>query len=106
MGNLQRSTVVAGITVGTTVGDSMAIPYSNYAGGSVFIPSDSSITVLTWYGSYDGVTYLAVQDGFSNPVLSNVGASVCCLIPAACYAMRFVKATDPIGGVINVSLKS
>jgi hypothetical protein len=94
------------ITVGTTVADSDAIQYQNYAGGQVFVPTGSSITSLTWYSSYDGITYTAIYDGGGTSVTTTIVAAENCPIPDECFACPFLKAIDAAGGTIVVSLKS
>jgi hypothetical protein len=104
--DLHRVCDILLVTIGTTVAGSSPISYTAYAGGQVFVPAGSSITTLVWYGSHDGVTYLAVQDGAGNAITSSIAASKNCLIPAACFACAFLKATGNEAGTINLSLKS
>ena len=103
---LQRFSLVTQVAVGTSVSASKTIEFRSFGAGQVFVPVGSAITVLTWYGSYDGITFLPIQDGNGNAVISTVSAGNCCLIPAACFACAFLRATDPTGGTINLSLKA
>lgn len=94
------------IAVDTTAAACDPIPFADYAGGQVYVPAGSSLTSLTWYGSGDNATFYPVQDGLGNAVTSTVAASMCCLIPAACFACLFLKAVGNAAGTIAISLKS
>jgi hypothetical protein len=96
----------ASVTVGTAAASSTAFGYKEFSGGEVLVPVGSSITVLTWYGSDDGVTYYALVDGFGVAIQSIVTAGQGCPIPDECFSNAFLKATDPVGGAVKVSRKS
>jgi len=97
---------ISSVTVGTTSDASESVPFQDFAGGCVYVPAASSITVLTWYASYDDKTYFALQDGFGSAIATAVTAEKCCPIPEECFGCSFLKATDPVGGSIYVSLKT
>ena len=84
---MSRNTVPTSVAVGTTEPTSDRIPYENHAGGQVYVPAGSSITLLTWYGSDDGKTFYALYDGAANAVKSSgLAATYSCPIPDECFA--------------------
>ena len=106
---LQRlCSIINEVAVDTTAAACDAIPFSNFAGGMVYVPATAgaSITGLTWYASHDGITYLAVYDGAGVAVTTTIAHSKCCLIPAACFGAAFLKAVGNAAGTIILSLKS
>jgi hypothetical protein len=111
---LQRSCPIATLYCGTsaaaslvgTTGAAGKVDFRNFSGGQVYVPAGSSITSLTWYGSHDGVTFLPVQDGAGNAVVSTVAAGYSCLIPASCFACAFLLAVGNAAGTINLSIKT
>jgi hypothetical protein len=105
-GQMQRNTLITKVAVGTVVADSAKIPFGNHSGGQVYVPSGSTITTITWYGSHDGVTFTEIQDGSNNAIVSLISASLNCAIPAACFACAFLKAVGDAAGTIDISLKS
>ena len=107
----QRTCTIVTATADTAVAASTVIPFGNFAGGQVFVPTGSSITALTWYGSHDGTTFLPIEDGAGNAVTSifssSAAAAKSCLIPAACFGCAFLKAVaSGAAGTIYLSLKS
>jgi hypothetical protein len=105
---LERTTVAQkGVTVTNSLATCQEIPFENASAGQVYVPSGSSLTVLTWYSKMesDG-TFVAVQDGAGNAVTSTVSASMCCLIPAACFGCKCLKAVGNTTGYIDISVKS
>jgi hypothetical protein len=100
------NTVLSKIAVGTTVGASDSIPFADYAGGEVYIPAASSITTLTWWGSDDGVTYYAIQDGAGTAVQSiDLAASEACPIPDECFGCAYLRAVGNAAGTVKLTLK-
>ena len=89
---LQRLCDQTALAVTNAIGTTQAIPFANFAGGMVQNPTGSVITALTWWASYNGVTYLALQDGAGSAITSTVAAAKCVPIPAACFGARFLKA--------------
>jgi hypothetical protein len=83
------------------------IGYHGCAGGEVYVPAGSALTLLTWYASWDDSgTFVAAQDGAGNAVTSTVAASVAVPIPAPLFGARCLKAVGNDTGTINVTLKS
>ena len=108
---LLRFCTITNVRADTTVADSTSFDFRNFSGGMVFVPAGSGITVLTWYGSHDGITFLPIEDGSGTAVTSTFSSSAAaakaCLIPAACFAAAFlkIKATTE-DGLVDISLKS
>jgi hypothetical protein len=85
---------------------SAPIDFSSYAAGQVEVPAGSGLTLLTWYSSTDGKTFVPVQDGTGGAATSVVSASMSCLIPAACFACRYLMAVGNTSGNINLNCKT
>ena len=100
------NTALPTIAVDTTAAACDPIPFADYAGGQVYVPTGSSITSLAWYSSPDNATYTPVYDGLGNACSSTIAASENCPIPAACFACMFLKAVGNAAGIIAISLKS
>lgn len=100
------STLLEGVHIDTVLADSDSIEYRSWAGGMVYVPAGSSLTLLTWCTSTaeDG-TFLPATDGAGNAITSTVAAGMACLIPAALFGALWIKATGNADGTISVSLK-
>jgi hypothetical protein len=95
------------VMIDTVVADATAIDLRNYAGGSVSIPSGSSVTTITVYGCHtvDG-TYLAAYDNADAAVTLTVAASRCVQLPDAVFGYPFIKLVGDADGTCTLFLKS
>ncbi|MCE5269643.1 MAG: hypothetical protein LLG00_17330 [Planctomycetaceae bacterium] len=109
---LQRLSLTTNlVVVGTAVEASKSIGFRSFAGGHVHLPTNQTgISKLSWYASWDDVTFFPVYDGAGNPVTTTIAAGTCCLIPAACFACAYLKAVAigaaDTGGAVVVTLKA
>lgn len=87
------------------IGDATAVDLRDYDGALIFIPSDSSITSLTWYASYDGITYSPLKDSSDEAVTQTVTAGSAIHIHPSCNVAPLLKAVGDAADTINVCIK-
>lgn len=82
------------LAVHTSIGSCDVLMFSGWAGGSIKVPA--SVTALTWHGSEDGTTFVAIYDNAATAaaVTQTVTASTWVPIPDACFAFPFLKAVS------------
>lgn len=97
---------LASLAITASSSTAAQLVFSSYAGGMVHVPSGSSITSLTWYGSDDGTTYYAIQDGAGTAVVTTVAAGQAAPIPTACFAAAYLKAVGNTTGTVHITLKT
>jgi hypothetical protein len=102
------NTYISSITIHDSLtASSTEIDLRGWAGGMVYVPTGSSITILTWYAAkYPTDTYLPAYDGLGNAVTSIVVGPMAVPIPAALFAAGVIKALGDAAGTIGVTLKS
>jgi hypothetical protein len=106
---IQRTTdKVVGVKITATLATCQAIPYGSASAGTVHVPAGSSLTLLTWYSSADGVTYQPLQDGSASAtaITSTVSAAMACKIPVDCFGSAFLKAVGNTTGTVDLSIKA
>ena len=101
----------AAYSLNTAEGTTAEIAFEEYAGGTVFIPSGSSITQLTYYAApCIGGTFLpAYDDTATTPVaLSWTGltAGRSYPIPAKLFSVGAIKIVTNASGTVYISRKS
>ena len=87
------------------IADAGAIDMREYDGALLFIPSGSSITSLTWYASYDGSTYSALNGSDNSAVTQTVAAAKAVHIHPACNVAALLKVVGDAAGTITVCTK-
>jgi hypothetical protein len=84
------------------------IPFGNYSGGFVIIPTTAgaSVTSLTWYVSdKETGTYLPASDEDSVPIVQTVAHTNAYAIPSAIFGARFVKILANAAGTLILTVK-
>jgi hypothetical protein len=95
------------VTAHTTVADATQIEYESYAGGEVYIPTGSSLTLLTWHSSEKkDSTYIPAYDEDGVAVTQIVSAPGAYPIPTALFACAMLKIEGDAVGAVVLSLKS
>lgn len=104
----RESTIHTGVAVdNSALASSTEIDITSYSSGSVFVPSGSSLTTLTWYAAEKcGGTYHAAYDSAGSAVTQTVAADRAYPIPAALFGASAIKAIGNAAGTVIVSLKS
>jgi hypothetical protein len=106
--SLQRnSSEVITLTITDSIATCEELPFGSFAGGSIIVPSGSSLTSLTPYGCNEpGGTYVPIYDSSNTAVSRTVAASRGYAIPDECFGFRFIKFLGNTTGTIKVNLKS
>jgi len=103
---IARETAVASLSLTTVLGTTPELAFQHAAGGTVFVPSGSSITSLTYYAATAiGGTYLPLNDASGSAVTQTVAAGKAYDLPAACFGCCALKIVANAAGSVDVSLK-
>lgn len=98
----------ASVVVDSTLADAEEIDFREFAGGSIEVPSGSSITTLTFYGSTSygtGATHLALYDTSNAAVTMTVAAQRIYPIPSTCYGLAAIKLVGNADGTVHIFKK-
>ena len=103
---IERHSTTESVALNTAVGTTGEINYINYCGGTIHVPSSSSITSLTWHSSNEpGGTFVASYDKDGAAVTQTVAAGRSYPIPDALFGSRAIKAVADAAESVLVSLK-
>jgi len=84
-----------------------AISFGDAAGGLIIIPTGSSITSLTFYGSDTAAgTYVQIYDSANAAVSRTVAEARAYALPDECFAVRWLKIVANAAGAVKLTLKS
>lgn len=88
---IARAVGTCSIAIHTSINSCDTLMFSGWAGGSIKVPA--SVTALTWHGSEDGATFVAIYDDAATAAAAtqSVTASTWVPIPNACFAFPFLK---------------
>lgn len=102
----KQAEVVLAAALTNSLNTTPAIDISSAGGGSIFIPTGSSINSLTFYIStaVDG-TFIALYDGANAAVVKTVAAARGYPLPAECFGALAVKIVANAAGSVDISLK-
>ncbi len=113
----------AQLSLTTSLGTTPPIPMEGFAGGTIYIPSGSPITTLTWYGSprdsssQDPLTPasntqpaptfypLHTNDSLDTAETLTVSAGNCYNLPADVFGFGALKITVNSAGQVELSMK-
>lgn len=101
----RQSWMLNTVAVDTALADAERIDMQESAGGTIFVPTGSSLTSLAFYGSHDGTTFLALYDSSNAAVTRTVAAARAYALPDECFGCRFLKLVGNADGVVNMSIK-
>lgn len=106
--NKERLSKVMDVTLDSALADTPAIGFESFTRGMVLIPTGSSITSLTYYGSTtQNGTYLPLYDSAKNALTqTSLTAARGYDIPAAVYALPWIKIVTDADGAVALALKS
>lgn len=94
------------VDVGATEEASEEVSFVQYAGGSVSIPADSTITSLTYYACHTfGGTHLELKDQDGEDVKQTVEAGHVYALPDAVFGVPYFKMVGDHAGTVSVFLK-
>ena len=95
------------VTVSTSESGSDAILKERLAGGSIKIPTGSSITSLTFYGAFQGTdTFFKILDADGAVLQRTVAAERIIPLPTECYGIPILKLVGDSSGEVDVFLLS
>lgn len=97
---------VASLT--TSISTTEEIPVGDFSGGTVHVPTGSSITSLTYWAATElGGTYLALYTSVPTPVAvtQTVSGAKSYDLPAACFGCVGLKIVADAAGDVTLSLK-
>jgi len=93
-----------------TLGTTAEIPFTEFAGGRIYIPAGSSITALTfWDAPVPGGTFLPSYDDAATPAAlawTGLTAGRSYLIPPKLFAAGAIKIVVNTAGTVYISRKS
>jgi len=93
----------------TAEGTTPEIPFTEFAGGRIYIPADSSITALTfWDAPVPGGTFLPSYDDAATPAAiawTGLTAGRSYLIPPKLFAAGAIKIVVNVAGTVYISRK-
>lgn len=101
-----RESIPVTLLLDTAEGTTAKFDMENAAGGTIYIPTGSPITTLTfWAAPLYGGTFLALYDSLGAAVTMTVSAAKAYDLPAALYGVGAVKIVVNAQGTVIVSLK-
>lgn len=103
---IQRHCVHQTLAIGTTAAASTAIDWSDSAGGTMEIPANETYVTLTFYSSYDGVTYLPVYDSANAALTRTVAHTRAYAIPDELFGSKWIKIVGNAAGAMKLTVKS
>ncbi len=110
----QRPLLTVSLTTSSTT--TPEIGFGEFAGGTVFIPANSSITLLTFYGApfqvgWNSIAPSAVQNYLplyslsGSAITLTVVAGQCYPLPPECFGLGGLKIKGDQTGSVDISLK-
>lgn len=102
---VQRS--VSGVVIGATIGASTAVNVGGLIAGHVHVPASSSLTTITWHGSYNGTDFSALQ-GSTGTAITNTsidGTAGCYVLPSELAGLKWIKGVGNAAETVVVSGK-
>lgn len=100
---VQRS--VSGVAVAATLGASTAVKVGGLIAGHVHVPASSSLTTITWYGSYNGTDFYALQ-GATGTAITNTGIDGTAgtyLLPSELRGLNWIKGVGNAAETVVIS---
>ena len=105
--HILRHVDVLSLTLDSTLVDTPEIDMRDFAGGSIQLPTGSSITTLTYYGCHTkGGTHVALLDADGVAVTQTVAAVRIVDLPAAIFGLPFLKILTNADGAVTVCRKT
>lgn len=106
MSHITRSHEARDLSLTTSVGTTPEIKTGCHAAGTVYIPSGSTITTLTFHTApTEGGTYLPLYSG-AVAVTLTVTAGRAYPLPSGVYGTPFTKIVADAAGAISIALVS
>lgn len=94
------------VDVGTSEATSEEVSFVQYAGGTVKVPSDSIITLLTYYAEHTaGGTHLPLCDQDGEAVTTEVEAGKVYSLPDALFGAPYFKIVGDHAGTVSIFKK-
>lgn len=96
------------VVVDTTLANCEEIDFREFAGGSFEVPSASSITTVTFYGTTSfgtAATHLPLYDTSNAAVTMVVAAGRIYPLPSSCYGLAAIKLVGNAAGSVHLFKK-
>jgi hypothetical protein len=93
------------IAVGPTLGQCDPIYFAKAGVGGLIVPEGVSMSLIRWYGSFDGVNYYYINKEDGTNATTAIDPPQAAVIPAACSGFPYLKALGDQIGHIHVCLK-
>lgn len=93
------------VAVNTAEGTTAAFDFQEWSGGTVHIPSGSSITSLTFYSSNTDGTFLPLYDSTGTAVTLTVAATRAYEMPSAIFSCGRLKMVGDAADTVGVTVK-
>jgi hypothetical protein len=82
-----------------------AIPYEEFCFGFFSVAAGSAVVTITWYGSHDGTTFVAMYDDDNVALTTTVAADRAYRFPVELAGCTEVKAVGNDTGTLKINLK-
>lgn len=105
-GHIRRAYTPQEVSLTTSATTTPEIPFEDCAGGAVFVPTGSTITLLTYHAApKTGGTYLPLYDKDGNAVTQTVAAARAYPLPVACYGAGALRIVANNAGAVTLNKK-
>lgn len=117
----RRVDCILGLSLNTAIGTTPEIPFEAFSGGTIHIPTGSSITTLTWYtapfqtgrpqnapglSASQTQTFQPAKDSSGTAVTQTVTAANSFPIPTALFGAGSLKCVVNAAGTVDICLKT
>jgi hypothetical protein len=107
--SITRESVKFSVSLTTSEATSTEVVFAYTSGGTIFIPTGSAITSLTYYASptsrAEGGTYLPLSDADGAAVTQTVTGGRAYDMPSALFGCRYIKIVVNAAGTVAVCVK-
>jgi len=95
-----------GLSLTDTLSTTPNIDFRRWAGGTIHIPTGSSITSLTFHVALEDGIFIPLFDTTPAAVVLTVAASGAYPVPDACFGNSEIKIVVNVSGVVDINLKA
>jgi hypothetical protein len=104
--SIERRTRTDALALTTSTTTTAQLAYGAYSGGTIHVPTGSSITTLTYYAyDHEAAAYSALYDADGVAVTQTVAATNAYPILDSAYGVRTLVLVANAAGTVNVDLK-
>lgn len=104
---MQKSKVITvNVVLLANLANATPIPLGEFDGAMIFVPETADdLTLITWYASYDGSTYVPLNTSDNTPVTQAVADANAFHLHPSCNPAPWLKAVGNAAETIYVALK-